>query len=377
MVPAILFVYALFCVVLVVNALRSPKPPTHPLPPLWLPAMITSEAGGLWLTTMLGVWGLGWSVAESLLGRIALGVLATAIAGQFVIWLRSHRGARIVGPVIPHQGPLPRRITSRPPLPRVDRTRMELGEHPYRDEPLTMDLYRASPDPAPLVIYAHGGGWRGGNPRQAGQFPLQHLAENGWAVAAVEYPLSPAATFPDHLLGIDLALQWAQEDSRIVGPVVLMGGSAGAHLAAVAALTRPGISGLIGLYGIYDMVNRHRTRHDWPLIPRLVMKTTPGADPDAYRKASPIDLVNGSAPPTLLVAGSYDSLVPPAETDHFADALRNNGAPVTVVKVPWAQHGFDTLAGPRTRAVSAVMADWLATAVLANTDHPSPPEGRG
>jgi acetyl esterase/lipase len=181
-------------------------------------------------------------------------------------------------------------------------------------------------------------------------------------VAAIEYPLSPAATFPEHLVGIDAALSWAESRSR--RPVVLMGGSAGAHLAAVAALTRPNVSGLVGLYGIFDFLNRNHTRVDWPLIPRVVMKTTPAENPEAYRRASPIDLVDRSAPPTLLIAGSHDSLVLPEESRHFADVLQAHHVDTTYLEVPWAQHGFDTLAGPRTRAVAGAIEAWLDEHVL-------------
>lgn len=368
MVAGLLFTYGLIAVVLVVNALRSPKPPTHRLPPLWLPAMIASEAAGPWLVVVAAVTALGlaahaWS---DRLGRLGILLLILAFSGQVAVWLRSHLGARRVGPVPPHGGPLWRRLLNRPPRPAGDlefETR-ELAPHPHRREPLRMDLYRriGIGPPLGLIVYVHGGGWRGGHPRQAGQLLLQHLARSGWEVAAIEYPLSPAATFPEHLAGIDAALAWAESNSR--GPIVLMGGSAGAHLAAVAALTRPNVDGLVGLYGIYDFLNRNHTRVDWPLIPRVVMKTTPGQDPEAYRRASPIDLVDGSAPPTLLVAGSYDSLVPPQESRHFARELRAHDVDTTLIEVPWAQHGFDTLAGPRTRAVAGAIETWLGAHVL-------------
>ncbi|MGA7272000.1 MAG: alpha/beta hydrolase [Acidimicrobiia bacterium] len=385
MVAGLLFTYGLIAVVLVVNALRSPKPPTHRLPPLWLPAMIASEAAGLWLVVVAAVTALGLAAHawNQQLGRLGIVLLILAFSGQVAVWLRSHLGARRVGPGARHGGPLWRRLLNRPPRPADDlefETR-ELAPHPHRREPLQMDLYRrvGIGRPLGLIIYVHGGGWRGGHPRQAGQLLLQHLARSGWEVAAIEYPLSPAATFPEHLAGIDAALAWAESIER--GPIVLMGGSSGAHLAAVAALTRANVHGLVGLYGIYDFLNRNRTRVDWPLIPRLVMKTTPEEDPEAYRRASPVDLVHGSAPPTLLVTGSFDSLVPPEESRHFARALRAHGVDTTYLEVPWAQHGFDTLAGPRTRAVAAAIETWLGSHVLAaptgpRVDEDPPPSSR-
>ena len=366
--PGLLFTYGLVSALLVVNALRSP--------PLWLPAMITSEAAGFWLWVMplLAGWALAADALRHPFGQVGLILTAAAWAGQLVVWRRGWTGARAVGTPVPHPGPLIRKATSTAPAvsaPIVRQT-LELGAQPHSSDPLKMDVYRSREvDGAqPLIVYSHGGGWRGGNPRQAGQALVHHLARSGWTVAAIEYPLSPAATFPEHLLGIDLALAWARDESLTEGPVVLMGGSAGAHLSAVAALTRQHVSALVGLYGIYDLLNRNHTRHNWPLIPRMVMKTTPREDPQAYMRASPLDLVNGSAPPSLLIAGSYDSLVPPAETHHFADRLREHNADVTVLEVPWAQHGFDSMAGPRTRAVAGAIDRWLASRLSGHAEQP-------
>ncbi len=146
MVAGLLFTYGLIAVVLVVNALRSPKPPTHRLPPLWLPAMIASEAAGLWLVVVAAVTALGLAAHawNQQLGRLGIVLLILAFSGQVAVWLRSHLGARRVGPGARHGGPLWRRLLNRPPRPADDlefETR-ELAPHPHRREPLQMDLYR-------------------------------------------------------------------------------------------------------------------------------------------------------------------------------------------------------------------------------------------
>ncbi len=228
-----------------------------------------------------------------------------------------------------------------------------------------MDVYRLrhGPSPQPLVVFVHGGGWRGGHRRQSSLVTLFHLARQGWTVAAIDYPLSPGATFPEHLLGIDAVLGWAAADPSIRGPIVLLGASAGAHLAAVAALTRPEVDAFVGLYGIYDFFNRHATRFDWPVIPRAVMKATPDQAPERYRQASPVDLVGPGSPPSLLITGDYDSLVHPEETRMYARVLEEAGVDVTVLEVPWGQHGFDALSGLRARSVAGTIADWLGSRV--------------
>jgi acetyl esterase/lipase len=369
--PGLLFTFCLVALLLVINALRSPKPPEHRLPPLWLPAMLASEAAGVWLVTTPAVVALvlAGGVGSSPVGfaGAALGVAATL--GQAEVWRRSRMARRLLPPPVD----LPKsRVARALSLPAGISPGVVLATHTYAENPhgigqLDLDLYLPGDavGPLPVVVYLHGGGWRGGSRSRTGRVALQHLAERGWAVAAIDYPLSPAATFPEHLAGLDLAMSWLGSRDGLSATRVVMGGSAGAHLAAVAALTREDIDGMVGLYGIYDLLNRNRIRVDWPLIPRHVMKVDRVSDPEAYRRASPLDLVHPGAPPTLIIHGSQDSLVPPQEGRQFAEALTTAGAKAEYLEVPWAQHAFDVLAGGRSRSVAGYIATWLETEVLA------------
>ncbi len=370
MAPGLVFTFGLVALLLVVNALRSPKPPQHRLPPLWLPAMITSEMAGVWLVLTPAVVGIALigDVTWSRIGTAGVVMASVAALGQIVVWRRSVASTRSIGsPVtLPHNGFRRALSLPSPSAPGLTRTTHPFGPHPNRPGQLNLDIHRLAVDqgPRPVVVYLHGGGWRGGNRRQGARVIIQHLALQGWAVVAIDYPLSPDATFPQHLMGIDLAMDWIHSRDDLVGPVVLMGGSAGAHLAALAALTRTDIQGLIGLYGIYDMLNRNRIRVDWPLIPRAVMKLDRVTDPDSYRGASPLDQVHPNAPPSLIVHGSYDSLVPPEEGRQFVNALVNVGANSTLLEVPWGQHAFDALAGRRSRSVATRVGQWLENEIL-------------
>ena len=373
MIPGLYFTYGFVALLLVVNARRRPVPPRHPLPPLYLPAMITSEMAGLWLVVAPAAAAAAWwaGAMESRVGLAGSMLLALAWVGQITVWRRSRTGAAAVGDAVDlPRHPLSRALSVPGAIPPdIERTEHHYAHHPHRARPLRLDLYtdRVSAGPRPLVIHVHGGGWRGGHPRQAGQTILHHLARSGWVVASIEYPLSPEATFPEHLFGIDAAHAWLTAKQPVAGPVILMGASAGAHLAAVAGLTRSWVHGVVGLYGIYDFLNRDGLRPDWPLIPEMVMKTTPEADPELYRSASPFDLAHPGAPPFLLVHGTHDSVVPLAESAHFAHLLRSHGVLADVLEVPWAQHGFDARAGRRARAVAGRIEDWLATTVLSSS----------
>jgi len=126
-------------------------------------------------------------------------------------------------------------------------------------------------------------------------------------------------------------------------------------------------------YGIYDLLVRNGTRYDWPFIASHVMKSSPGESPELYRLGSPIDLAHRHAPPFLLVHGEYDSLVLPAESVHFVEALQSEGAPATYREVAGGQHGFDAFASLRARAVGAMVVGFLearASDVLSQRTQP-------
>jgi acetyl esterase/lipase len=337
--------------------------------------MIVGEAPWLYIairTVITAVLVLAGGL-ELLMGRIGLALVVTAQLMTLEAARRAYAGARRLGQR-PVDVSLLQRLAS---LPYVVPDTIERIEGEYAPG-LAFDLYRArnSTGPSPTLIYIHGGSWGGGDPRRQFRTVTHYLAESGWVVLAIRYPLSPGATFPDHLFGVQEAIQWARTAGTTLGVdpdrVAVAGGSAGAHLASLAALTPgSGVSAAVVLYGIYDFFNRNRTRFDWPLIPRRVMKTTPDRDPEAYRRASPLDQVRADAPPFLVVHGSHDSLVPVMESRYFAEALAAAGASVQLVEVHGAQHAFDALGGVRTRALAAVIQEFLDQAVSGRHQPPT------
>lgn len=380
------FLYGLVATLTTINALRRPSPPDSRLPAIWLPAMLVGElAPGVFTFRLLAGGGLvAAGAAETRLGRWGLGLLLLSQLGLGWIMGQSWRAARELAAHHPDDA-RPRlswweRLTGWPY--RIPREVELIGELPY-DGDLTLDLYRRKdcPAPAPAFVFVPGGGWTGGNPKQTSRLLLHHLASRGWVVAAIRYPLSPEATFPDHLVGVKRALAWVKTEGRAFGVdpdrVVIGGGSAGGHLASLAALTagearhQPGfdevdlsVRACVSLYGVYDFLNRNRTRPDWPVIPAQVMKQPAEEDPEAYREASPIDQVGSHAPPFLVVHGSHDSLIPPSEADHFVDVLvRESQSTVRHIEVRGAQHAFDAPASRRVRALVGVITAFAEQAV--------------
>lgn len=384
MAALILFVYGLIVLMLTVNALRRPSPPTNRLPAIWLFAMITSELAPSAVAVRIAIAaaGMGLGALDDRRGRIGIGMIALSLVLMIPVFIRRRAAARQAGP----SGPLPansfnERFSWRNGLPEAVEIVCEVEYHPG----LTLDLYRAigpRPIAAPTLVYVHGGSWTGGDPHRQSRPLFHHLAAMGWQVATIRYPLSPEATFPEHVVAINRALVFLKgtEGAGLgvdADRLVLSGGSAGAHLASLVALGadeplfRPGfgsadtsVAACVVLYGIYDFLNRHNTRIDWPIIPAKVMKATAAAAPDLYRLASPIDHVHSEAPPFLVVHGTHDSLVPPREAEVFVDALRRvSRNPVEYLPVIGAQHGFDAISSIRTRAVARRISDFLHTVV--------------
>jgi acetyl esterase/lipase len=389
MAAGLFFTYALMALLLTVNALRRPVPPTSRFPPLWLPGLVTSEMAGFWFAARIGVAlaALATGVWASAVGRTGVALLVAAQAGQAVLVLRNRsahgRLRRSLDVEVPRAHGWERLLSRRARRPEHVDLLCEVEYH----QGLTLDLYRHihhTGRPSPTLIYVHGGSWTGGGPHKQARPLFHHLAGRGWVVATIRYPLSPAATHPDHLIGVKRAIAWCKTTGTSFGidprRLVIAGGSAGAHLASLAALTanrpdvQPGfeevdtsVAACVPMYGIYDFFNRNGTRWDWPVIPRAVMKATVDEAPDAYRDASPIDQIHPGAPPFLVVHGTHDSLVPPPEAHHFVDALASvSHSPVRLLEVDGAQHAFDAFSSPRTRAVVAHITRFLEAVLPAD-----------
>lgn len=366
MINGLLFTFGLVALFATVNALRRPSQPPSRFPPLWLPAMITGELATLWLLTRIVVLLIGFATGawSNSVGRIGLLSTAASLLALVPILVERARYSRRLPAARGKRGSISSALLGRHVVPDAVELILDI---PYSPEN-SLDLYAplGASAPTPLLIYVHGGGWTGGSPHKQARSLFHRLAQGGWHVATIRYPLSPEATFPDHLVSVKRAIAWAKHDARFdPAKVVIAGGSAGGHLAALAALTarearfQPGfenadtsVAGCIPMYGIYDFLNRNQTRWDWPVIPRHVMKATAQAAPEAYRDASPLDNVHPGAPPFFVVHGAKDSLVPPAEAHQFIEALQAVGVTVEYYEVPGAQHAFDALDTPRSRYVA-------------------------
>jgi acetyl esterase/lipase len=256
--------------------------------------------------------------------------------------------------------------------PAVKRTH----DLPYTEDAdnrrLRLDVYepREPGSRRPVLLQIHGGGWVIGRKEEQGLPLMTHLSARGWVCVAPNYPLSPKATWPEHLIAIKRALAWTREHISDYGGdpsfIAVTGGSAGGHLAAMVALTQndptyqPGfaeadtsVQAAVPFYGAYDLANVLDTkagdnRLDY-FLARTVFKTQ---DREVFESATPLLQVGPDAPPFFVIHGAHDSLVPVAEARELARRLRDvSKEPVCYAEPPGAQHAFDVFHSIRSAHV--------------------------
>lgn len=209
----------------------------------------------------------------------------------------------------------------------------------------TYDLY--VPDGAgprtPVVVFIHGGSWETGS-KDIYLFVGQSLASEGSIVAIPNYRLHPEVTFPGFVEDGASAVASIEGSARVgehgmpAGdhPLILMGHSAGAQIAALlaldehyladAGLSTARLAGFVGLAGPYDFLPLEEDRY------RRVF-------PEATRPASqPVAFVGAPMPPMLLLAGDADTTVKPANTLSLAAKVSAAGGNVEAEILPGVDH---------------------------------------
>jgi acetyl esterase/lipase len=233
---------------------------------------------------------------------------------------------------------------------------------------------------APVLVQVPGGAWSIGWRRPQAYPLMSHLVDRGWICVSLNYRVSPLHTWPDHIVDVKRALAWVKENIAAYGGdpdfVAITGGSAGGHLAALAALTpnapefQPGfedadtsVVAAVPLYGRYDWVSTHGNgRPEFvAFLEKFVVKEPYREHRNIYVDASPIHRLTPDAPPFFIVHGQDDSIIPVGEAREFVDALREvSKAAVAYAELPHAQHGFDVFASARSHRSSEAVGQFLS-----------------
>jgi acetyl esterase/lipase len=231
------------------------------------------------------------------------------------------------------------------------------------DTPLLLDLYL--PDggtkPVGLIVWVHGGAWRAGS---RDSVDLQKLTERQWAVASVDYRLSPVAKFPAQVHDIKAALRYLRAHALEYGyppsRFVIAGSSAGGHLAALVGVSNKNrelegsvgaepkvssdVQAIVSLYGASNLTSilSQSTPHGLSVrVPALdlLLGGQPEAVPEVARLASPVFHVDASDPPLLMLHGDQDNQMPINQSHELEGAYSKLKLPVQLVVVHGAGHG--------------------------------------
>ncbi len=222
-----------------------------------------------------------------------------------------------------------------------------------------MDLYLAPEENglSPVVINIHGGGWNKGV--KESQTGFNTFFKMGYTVANIEYRLTGQATAPaaveDTRCALIYLIKNAKELNIDVNKIVIMGGSAGGHLALMGGLLAndhrfdgncPGVenikvAAIIDKYGITDV-------WDWGYGTNVTSKSATrwlgdkANDKKFAMSVSPINYVNKNNPPVFIVHGDADPTVPYQQSVDLHKKLVEVGVKTEFITVPGGLHGkFD------------------------------------
>lgn len=259
-------------------------------------------------------------------------------------------------------------------LSKEDLSAVKVETYPYTQSeygPVYLDAYYTEDGKAdkPVLIYIHGGGWIQGSRETHAYYP-QVLANHGYVAFALEYDLSSPER---HLaktteLQIAEAFAWAKKHAADFGgditQLFVAGGSAGGNLALelaykinagiyktaadgtelptvrAASVTFPAAS-VAAVYYNDDLV-LGGTVHN---MAASYTGCSPEEDPGLYDSLAPANAITASTPPTNIVLGAGDVIVPPKETYELDAALEKAGIAHQTVTIPYANHGFDAVDG--------------------------------
>jgi acetyl esterase/lipase len=191
----------------------------------------------------------------------------------------------------------------------------------------------------PVIVFLYGGSWSRGSKNQY-MFIAEYLAPRGYIIAIPDYRVYPDVKFPAFVEDSAAALAWVQQNIAGYGgdpdAVFLMGHSAGAHIAAMLTLderfarnarAKPP-KGTIGLAGPYDFLPLRNEN----------MRTIFGP-PEQYDQSQPVNFVDGTEAPMLLLHGSTDAIVYQRNSESLHRKILAKGGCVKMVIYPELGHG--------------------------------------
>jgi len=264
---------------------------------------------------------------------------------------------------------LPRREPRRAVLlPEGARELRDLAYVTSGHERQKLDLFlpAGATNPLPVIVWIHGGAWKGGSKEQC---PALRFVAHGYAVASLNYRLSQHAVFPAQIEDCRAAIRWlrvhASEHKLDPDRIGVWGASAGGHLVALLGTggdvkvfdvgenlnVSSRVQAVVDFFGPTDFTQMNKFApkdgpfdHDAPDSPEsLLIGGAVQQNKDKAAQASPLTYISKDDPPFLIMHGDKDNIVPYQQSELLRDALQKAGVPVTLKILTGAGHGF---AGP-------------------------------
>ncbi len=244
--------------------------------------------------------------------------------------------------------------------PKVPATIEEIKDIEYKTvngKSLQLDLYRPKnlKKSAPLLVFIHGGAWTGGK-RSDYLVYLLDYAKKGYVTATVSYRLVKDSLYPACIEDVNDAVKFLFNNGDTygydTGRIAIVGGSAGAHLAMLAAYGwHPGlkadssipsnshkIKAVVDIYGPADFTTEF-AKNNATVINFL--GHTYAEAPQLYTEVSPVNYLDKNDPPTLIMHGTSDKTVPIDQSDELQKKLDSLGIPNVYARLPLWPHTMD------------------------------------
>ncbi|TPV93016.1 MAG: alpha/beta hydrolase [Myxococcales bacterium FL481] len=271
---------------------------------------------------------------------------------------------------------------------------------PYHGDQ-TLDVYLPTirvDGPRPVLLFLHGGGWVTGSKETVNinrfNRAIGRLRDAGFAVVSPNYTLARngRSPFPDCIHDVFAAVEWIRvHASRYrfdLDNLGILGESAGGQLGLLAAYAAPArfaldhprveVRYVIGVYPPTDLARLYRAEnvvrvrqmvaelpgslHERLDLARALFGFDPNEQPtraqDILSRYSPREYASADAPPTLLIHGTVDSIVPFGQSERLHQELTRVGADNQLRSLPGVGHAFSGATPEQRAAVQTWVVDW-------------------
>lgn len=241
------------------------------------------------------------------------------------------------------------------------------------DVALKMDIYLPTikaAEPAPTIVYVHGGSWLSGDKWEIG-LAGEQLASAGYVVASVNYRLAPDYRWPAQIEDVKCAIRYLRANSSTYNldpnRIGTWGSSAGGQLVSLLGLAgqnagfdvgqymdqSSSVQAVVDMFGPTDLTAYNPDDYAKG-VGEKVFGIKPGQTSDVLAKASPVTYVTGGAPPFLILQGDKDTLVPPGQSQELYDKLQAAGDQARLVMVKNAGHAFVPTGGDISPSIGEI-----------------------